>query len=218
MTLIYKYIIKSRNKYLKYISLIFVIILDLFYLPNIFLIEKTVYFLKYFIIGCIIKEKIERLGNIKKWLYKYMIPTIVTSFIIMSIYTVFQEQLENNYIITTVTSLIGCIFWYEIGNLIKSLNRWKEWIKKCGKYSLQLYLLNGYFLVISRTFLINVCKINNAMLIIIVNTLFCIIPSVILIDKVFMRFKILRFISGCNEIKRLQKFEGNSIIKNVYGG
>ena len=200
MPLIYKYIIKSRKKYCKYILLLFIILIDLINLPEIFLIEKTIYFYKYFIIGCIIKEEFERTIKIKDILAKYKFLIIAISFAIMCFYIIFINEIENYYIVQIMISIIGCLFWYEIGNIIKLLNGFKKLVKTCGKYSLQLYLLNGYFLTFARMIIVNVCNINNAIIIILFNSLFCILLPILLIDKVFMKFKIKRILTGCNGI------------------
>ena len=127
---------------------------------------------------------------------------MIICFIVMLIYSIFSEKVESN-IITIIVSLIGCIFWYELTNIVIIKLKLKEYIKKCGSYSLQLYLLNGYFLVLSRILIVNVCNVNIPAVIILFNSLFDIILPIILIDKIIMKSKTLMFFCGYSENKNL---------------
>lgn len=65
-----------------------------------------------------------------------------------------------------------------------------------GKDSLQLYLLNGYFLVVSRTFLVQVLACTNPFVIVIGNTVFDLAGAFLLAKYVVMRTKVLRVLCG----------------------
>lgn len=203
MPIIYKYIIKNNKKIIKYLFLLVILFLNLLNIvPKFLIINTTLYWFLYFVIGCIIKEEIEKIKNLKRITDKYNYLIMIICFIVMLIYSIFSEKVESN-IITIIVSLIGCIFWYEITKIVIIKLKLKEYIKKCGSYSLQLYLLNGYFLVISRILIVSVCNVKVPAVIIIFNSLFDIILPVILIDKIIMKSKILMFFCGCSENKNL---------------
>jgi len=62
--------------------------------------------------------------------------------------------------------------------------------------SLLLYLLNGYFLVVSRTFLVQVLACTNPFVIVIGNMVFDLAGTFLLAKYVLMRPKVLRVLCG----------------------
>lgn len=65
-----------------------------------------------------------------------------------------------------------------------------------GEYSLQLYLLNGFFLVLSRSLTINILRIESPFIIIVVNMIVDLLISYSVIKNVFTGSKLLKHISG----------------------
>lgn len=68
--------------------------------------------------------------------------------------------------------------------------------EKYSNYSMALYLLNGYWLVISRTAICRILSVNNALIIIIFNVLIDFYLSFLFIRYVFSRFKMARLFLG----------------------
>lgn len=68
--------------------------------------------------------------------------------------------------------------------------------KRFGKYSLQLYLLNGYLLVISRTIIVSVIGITNPFVIVAFNMLIDFGLSYIIIKYVCEKIKIAKVLMG----------------------
>ena len=90
-------------------------------------------------------------------------------------------------------AVLGCA-WVTIFVLCVKRNRIIEYLENLGKYSLQLYLLNGFSLGISRLL---ICKIMGISWIVIAfNMLIDCHGAYILIDKVMARVRFLRRISG----------------------
>ena len=65
-----------------------------------------------------------------------------------------------------------------------------------GKYSLQLYLLDGYFLGVSRTVLVQVLACTNPLVIVAGNTLFDLAGAFGTAKYVLMKAKVLRVLCG----------------------
>ena len=80
----------------------------------------------------------------------------------------------------------------------KSQNRVHGFFMDCSHYSLQLYLLDGYALVVTRTILVSVLGVTNPWILIlgnfILDTAICLALSKFVIDKV----KLFRLLCGLN--------------------
>ena len=80
----------------------------------------------------------------------------------------------------------------------KSQNRVHGFFMDCSHYSLQLYLLDGYALVVTRTILVSVLGVTNPWILIlgnfILDTAICLVLSKLVIDKV----KLFRLLCGLN--------------------
>lgn len=78
----------------------------------------------------------------------------------------------------------------------KNQNRVHGFFVACSRYSLQLYLLDGYALVVTRTILVSVLGVTNPWVLIlgnfILDTAICLLLSRYVIDKV----KIFRVLCG----------------------
>jgi hypothetical protein len=79
----------------------------------------------------------------------------------------------------------------------KLLNRFDRY----SKYSLTLYLLNGYWLVISRNLAINVFGINTPILIIGINVIIDFWLSYIFIHYILAKIPIVRELAGIQKVK-----------------
>ena len=117
-------------------------------------------------LGWILKKY---LNKIKKMCQKsnYLIFCTYFSLLIWIILIYIQMDLINMKILEFLTTNIGVIFFYLFS--IKILDRKNYFFMEFSKYSLPLYLLNGYLLVISRILIINILHINNPLLIIMGN-------------------------------------------------
>lgn len=97
----------------------------------------------------------------------YLIFCTYFSLLIWIILIYIQMDLINMKILEFLTTNIGVIFFYLFS--IKILDKKNYFFMEFSKYSLPLYLLNGYLLVISRILIINILHINNLLLIIMGN-------------------------------------------------
>ncbi len=65
-----------------------------------------------------------------------------------------------------------------------------------SKYSLQLYLLNGYLLVVSRTIIVSLISVENPLIIIAFNMLTTLFASWLLIKHFISKYNLFRFLLG----------------------
>lgn len=104
-----------------------------------------------------------------------------------------ENGFSHNVYLNFVASLMG--IWL-LTVMVQFLEKYPcNALYNCSKYSLQLYLLNGYLLVISRTILVSYLAANNSVIIISFNMLITLVFSLII--KYFICcFKIFRFLLG----------------------
>lgn len=89
------------------------------------------------------------------------------------------EEAEWMFLIVTVA---GILFWVQVVGCLKN-SPIGNVLRKCGQRSLQLYLFNGFLLVISRTLIINVLKIRNPWIIVGANMVFTLGVSMLIIES-----------------------------------
>lgn len=104
-----------------------------------------------------------------------------------------------------VASVLGIVVVY---NIITEFNeKLQKVFAVLGKYSLQFYLLNGSLLVISRTAIVSVLKVENPMLIISFNFVFCVTFAYIISRYILDSNHLFRFLSGIPCQKAVSKQE-----------
>ena len=140
-------------------------------------------YLLFFNTGVLIREASP---HIFEWTFKKPWMQSVTIALLLIVW-----GLSSNYPATiklaTVAGIVTCYLFTKFPWFNKTFRRF-------GEYSLQLYLLNGFLLVISRTF---ICKITSAPAIIICfNMLITFFLSYIFIKYFCQRFKWIRSLMG----------------------
>ena len=101
------------------------------------------------------------------------------------------EEAEWMFLIAAV---VGILFWVQVVGCLKNSPIGNA-LQKCGQRSLQLYLFNGFLLVISRTLIINVLEIRNPWIIVGANMVFTLGVSMLIIE-ILSKNKLGRFILG----------------------
>lgn len=186
--LFFKGIICKNKKSYNIALLTVLVVMQFIKFPNILLIDKVMEYLLFFTLGNLIKEHFGGGGRYIENKINFKV-NMVMEFIIFAFmlsYSINLGYIRNNNILHSILRLLfeltGCYFWFVIAKCIVKSN---EIIKKpfllCGKYSLQLYLFNGYLLVISRVFVVNLLKITNPLIIIFFNTVIPITATLLIL-------------------------------------
>lgn len=194
--IIYKFLISKNKKILNAGLIIVLTSIQFVNFTNIFLINKVMHYLLFFVLGNFIKEyflELEKIQNKINFKINFILGLIIFS--VMIAYIINLKYIENYTILVILAELIGCYFWFLIAKcIIKANNMLKNLFVSCGKYSLQLYLFNGYLLVVSRVLIVNVLKITNPFIIIFANTFIPICVTLLVIKFIINRFNILKFL------------------------
>ena len=188
--LIYPFIYKliKNNRY-KFIGLLFLLLIARFCMPSIsiFNLSSVITNLFYFSIGVIVKEIFG--GKI----FDVILPPLKKLIFVILLLIVWISLLRIDLSYTNVISaLVGIITLY-IGVQTKIIT---DIFKRFGKYSLQLYLLNGYLLVISRTIIVSILGVSNPFIIILFNMFVDFFVSYIVIKYLCERVKGIRILMG----------------------
>lgn len=144
---------------------------------------QVLVYLFFYNTGVLIKEWGK---NIFTWNFKakWMLPVASALSLIL---WAFFSTLPNALVVTTAAGIMTCYLFTKF--------RWFNTVfHRFGKYSLQLYLLNGFLLVISRTL---ICKVTvNPVMIIGFNMLVTFFLSYLFIKYFCSRFKWIRKLMG----------------------
>lgn len=160
---------------------------------NVFTTRLILHYLLYFYIGYLIKIYFDNI----KCFYLQNIKNI--SKILCVLLLCLWMTISVKYFSSPYFNFIGTIAGLVCSSLMVLENSYKIpaiIFKNIGIVSLQLYLFNGIFLVLSRTIFVSLCGIENAFFIILLNMIITLGLSYFVIIKLFMRFKITRVLTG----------------------
>ena len=163
--------------------------------PSFFTLNYVCLYLPFFSLGFVIRENITSRQVKEKLLKIDNNIALMIFFVIWNILVcVLYNTTDYDRFLKYPTALVGMICIYIISCKLSSCKI--DIFKSLSMYSLQLYLLNGYMLVVSRTVLINIMKIRNPIIIIVVNTFVSLVVSYLIIKYVISKIKLLRIIFG----------------------
>lgn len=188
MFMIYPLIEKIiKNKFSMIISIILLVVINSFNITDMFLINKIVKFLPYFILGNYLKQ-IYSDKILKACGKPIIVITSIISFILLGL-------LPSSSICSFIKAIAGIVMTYSIIVSIKNI-KIRKLLKNFGDYSLQLYLLNGFMLVPARVITVNVLHISNPLLIISIICISNALIGILVAKYILDRYKITRVISG----------------------
>ena len=164
-------------------------------LPTIFCIRSVAYYLVPFSLGYYCKSKIRKIESISHrgiCLRKHKISISICSILALLLIGWLHGVIDHSAI-NMLEGLVGITVSVVLSYCITSIFMRFE---RYSKYSLSLYLFNGYWLVLSRMLIINVLKITNPALVILFIFSICFYCSYILIHCVLSKIPIIRVIIG----------------------
>lgn len=160
---IWTYVLKRTNK-IVHLSIIGILILicclfQISQIDNLLLLGQVVRYSPFFIIGyCLKSIKLEKLFR------KHIV--LIITIVYISLCVLLLNVIMGKPFIWFLISFVGCYFVWSISYKLKFLRLVNKSLSYFGKYSLPLYWLNGFALVISRTISIKVCPYNNTVLLV----------------------------------------------------
>lgn len=171
---------------------------------KLFCIQLVLYHLPFFCIGYMVRHYANKCfeQSLNKLRGKvFIIPLFCL--IIFSLSAILYTKLEISAI-RTIRALSVIVLIYYVAKWINTKMKMARFVKvlcDCSKYSLQVYLFNGYLLVLFRELVCGALKINSPILIILVLPIL-ILSSSLLICKVIERSTLLSAIVGIKQRDR----------------
>ena len=159
------------------------VINSLFDITTLFCMNDVLYYLTFFSIGELIRRfcgttVFEK--TFPKTIALLMMVPLIATWILLLIANIPHVQI--------VVALIGIMVFY----LLSQVSAFNCLFNPFGKFSLQLYLLNGFFLVVSRTVIVSKLGVTNPFLVVGFN---------VFVDF-FISYLFIRFF--CNRIKPIK--------------
>lgn len=181
---VYKYLHKSA-----YTALALLLLeLGLSYIPipfSVFRLQSVVQYLFYFSLGVVIRQFFG--GRVFESEYSGTRPVLLIA--ALSIEWVILLRVNAAYTVIALTGILVCSLCVQCKTVVRIF-------KPFGKYSLQLYLFNGYLLVVSRSITVSMLGIRNPFVIIAFNMLIDFGLSYLIIKYVCERIRIARVLMG----------------------
>lgn len=179
------------RKYIVIASIVIFIISSTTIDIYIFRMESILYYLVYFNAGYLSKiffGKLQKI-NIKR---ENVISIIISGFVFLVVAGYLKIHYGFGKIEIIIVAFVGIFFSW----LLTRTNHFNILFASYGRYSLQLYLLNGFTLGISRTVICNFMQVNNPYIIIFSNMLLDFFIAYWFIKYICTKFKLLRIVMG----------------------
>lgn len=160
-------------------------------LPINFMISSVVHFLTFFLIGVLINLC---LGT-RLWSFSIRRPHLLAAIAAITIVWCLLLSTDTTYT-GLLISLLGILGLY----LVSCIPFVQKLFEQPGKYSLQIYLLNGFLLVVSRTAAVSILGLTSPLLIILINMCIDFLLSYLFIKYICARIKVAREIMGMGKM------------------
>lgn len=163
--------------------------------PNTCCIRSVVYYMFFFTIGYVSRQK-KYLKRVKESIQCANTIVKESTALVSIIIVLFLGYIHGKYdfiLIRLIEASVGII---ACSMVVVSTPGLLGVFGKFSEYSLCLYLLNGYWLVISRTIAVNILKVYNPLFIIIFNMIVDFYLSYLLIRFVLSKLPIIRTLIG----------------------
>ncbi|MEG2929605.1 MAG: acyltransferase [Oscillospiraceae bacterium] len=197
----------QKYKIAKFLFLPILIIINLYNFSSISIfrdilcIKSVGGYLVYFYIGYICKQNFSILKKVKQLMLQHKVSIIGLDVIILIAWFLLCQVKFSSILlgvsIRMVNSFLGILFFTIAVSILELPHISKAFIE-FGKYSLQLYLLNRFYIFACKTISFSVFGITSPLLIIVINMSAALVLSYFSIKYIFNRFKLFRVVSGAN--------------------
>ena len=176
---------QAGSKHRRLLTTVFFVLLAIIRIPTeVFTLSLASGYLFFFHLGVLLKTSDVRIFEFKLSKSRKLLPVGAAGLWIALLFSPWATELE---ILVSLLGVIACYF-------LTKLKLFNGIFERFGKFSLQLYLLNGFLLVISRTV---ICRVTaDPAAIIAFNMLVDFVLSYLAIKYICNRFKLLRVLMG----------------------
>lgn len=162
------------------------------YLPSELMIRMAALDLLYFMAGFEVRERFTKSEAFQERFKS--IPSMAAGFAIMIAMLTLMENGFKQVAVESIGALGGIVFFYGLACRIKGTLG--KWLDEISTYSLQIFLLGGYALVLTRTLMVMVLGVQIPIVIILFNFIGDLLITWLISRYILARFKVFRFFSG----------------------
>lgn len=189
------------------IALIILIFVPSSSFPGIFQLNNYIIYLPFFMMGSCLKSFFTMLQP-----RKYLLAIAILCLVLHTSIFYLTYGLENDsiYLMKNLMAMLmiiclSCLFVDHEQHVRHDnhLGIITTFVQKCSMFSLQIYIFNGYWLVIGRTFLCNYCHITSPFVLIIVLSMFNLMMSYLICTYILPKSDLLNWICGNGKPKRI---------------
>lgn len=148
----------------------------------------------YFLMGYLVRNKMTEIQKVYQSIKFRKDILFAVIFAAWGVCVGILVEFESNPVLNLIAALLGIVSMWMAAEKIS--NQKNYLFNQFSKYSLPLYLMNGYLLVISRTVVVSKLGITNPFVIISFNMFVTLFLSWIFIKYVIDRVKVFRIIFG----------------------
>lgn len=180
------------------------LIISKYYLdyPSMFCIDQIIYYLPFFIIGNLLAGYIMK-RNEQTAKFVGIVGLIFVITFLMNRFIPVPEYYSNLINTVCIMGLLSVAVYYIYNVFVTTgdvaLDKVISFTSLCGKYSLQLYLFNGFLLVPLRIVLCSLCKITDPIIIVSVISTVDIVLSLFVCVYILPKSRILLLICGVKQ-------------------
>lgn len=191
---------KSADEWILVLALSLMILSNIIKFPTVFMLDSLVYYFPFFLLG-------KYLLGTRKFLSNQRTMTIVIEEIIgvaayallSVVYSSFEllamQQARAFIMIFVIYCFVEVIVRVKVKKerILSSLT---NFVSDCGRYTLQLYLFNGYLLVIIRTVLVSIMKVYTPVVIVMAITVGNLVITLCLCKRILPKIPVVRTLCG----------------------
>lgn len=163
------------------------------FFPIILCLRWTLYYMVFFLIGYLLRKMdvFKKMAFIKNNSFTKSGILMMAIIVIMFICGYFHGRYDIT-ILNLFEGLVGVFSCFALTQMFGCMRAFEKY----SSYSLPLYLLNGYLLVISRTIIVSCLKVTNPLIIIIFNMFVAFYISYLLVRFVLGRIRLAKLLLG----------------------
>ncbi len=175
-------------------------------MPRAFILNKNFYYLGYFALGVLARRNLPLLSRWHAKIKERPALWVGASWaLFVGVFSLMLKFLPSFAHREYIFALFGC------GAVIVGCTAYnlpqkpQNFLKLCSRYSLQLYLLNGYFLVVGRTIIVSIAKIEQPLCIILGLFALSLLGGLVICKYILDRNNLFRVLSGMPAIPKETK-------------
>jgi len=165
-----------------------------------FIMNKNIYYLGYFALGVYLRRNLPLLETVHACIRKRPAASILGSALLfLGVFSLLQYAIPDFAHRDYIYAVLGCCAVAIACTAYELPAKLQSFLSLCGRYSLQLYLLNGYILAVGRIALVSLLGVRQPAAIILVLSALCLFGGLFISVFILNKCRLFRVLSGIPE-------------------